>query len=37
MECFLSEFTDTKLGGNTDTLKGSGIFQKGLDRLEKQG
>lgn len=35
IECILSKFRDdTKLGGNTDTLKGSSIFQKGLSRLE---
>lgn len=36
MECILNKFTDeTKLGGNTDMLKDSSIFQKGLNRLEK--
>ncbi|KAK4824641.1 hypothetical protein QYF61_016947 [Mycteria americana] len=36
MECILSKLTDdTTLVGNTDTLKGSGIFQKGLSGLEK--
>lgn len=36
MEHILSKFTDhNKRGQNTDTLKSSSIFQKGLSRLEK--
>lgn len=36
MEHVLSKFTDnSKRGQNTDTVKSSSIFQKGLSRLEK--
>lgn len=36
MEYILCKFTDdTKRGQNTDTVKSSSIFQKGLSRLEK--
>lgn len=36
MEDILCKFTDyTKRGQNTDTLKSSSIFQKGLSRPEK--